>query len=190
MVWNKTPQTLVNQIMETLRSDFSLRYSDIAQKLSVSEWLVSELARKNLTQDERVKRYSEINRHARLKHNPMMGKTRANHHNAKECVIIAGYLSEWAPTWWTGKMPKGNRVYTHQRVWCEYNGHTEVPSGQVIHHIDEDKFNNHPDNLICLSRRQHAQIHCVSNLLAKRNDYPKGVESSALEAQRFLLTGM
>lgn len=84
-------------------------------------------------------------------------------------------------------MPKGNRVYVHQRVWCEANGKTKVPDGYVIHHIDEDKFNNHPDNLVCLTRREHAQIHCVSNILAKCNDYPKGVEGRALEAQRHLL---
>lgn len=187
MVWNKTSEELISQIMGTMRSDFSLRYADIAVKFQVSEWLVSELARKHLTQEERVKRYSEINRYAKLKSNPMTGKTRDSHHNSKERVIIAGYLSEWAPAWWTGYMPKGNRVHTHQRAWCEANGHTEVPEGCVIHHLDEDKFNNLPENLVCLTRREHAQLHCVSNILAKRNDYPKGVEGSALEAQRHLL---
>lgn len=187
MVWNKTSDELVTQIMETIRSDFSLRYGDIAERFQVSDWLVSVLARKHLTQEERARRYSEINRHAKLKSNPMTGKTRTSHHNAKECVMITGYLSEWAPTWWTGKMPKGNRVHTHQRVWCEANNKTQVPDGCVIHHVDENKLNNDLSNLVCLTRREHAQIHCVSNILAKRNDYPKGVEGSALEAQRHLM---
>jgi len=187
MVWNKTSDEMVENIMQTMRSDFSLRYEDIAKQYGVSEWLVSELARKFLTQEERTRRYSEINRHAKLKSNPMTGKTRTQHHRSKERVIINGYLSEWAPPWWEGSRPKGDRVHVHQRVWCEANGKTKVPDGCVVHHIDEDKFNNHPDNLICLTRREHAQIHCVSNILAKCNDYPKGVGGSAPEAQRHLL---
>ena len=187
MVWNKTSDELVQKIMQAMRQDFSLRYADLAKMFGVSEWLVSELARKHLTKEERQKRYSEINRYAKLKSNPMTGKTRSSHHNSKVDVVVSGYVTEWAPEWWTGKMPKGNRVHTHQRVWCESNDKTEVPYGMIIHHIDEDKFNNSPENLICLTRREHAQIHCVSNLLAKRNDYPKGVEGSALEAQRHLL---
>jgi len=187
MVWNKTSDILIDQIMVTMRQDYSLRYVDIAKQYSVSEWLVSELARKHLTPEERQERYSAINRYAKLKSNPMTGKTRTAHHNSKVDVLVVGYKTEWAPKWWTGLMPKGNRVMVHQRVWCESNNKTAVPKGFVIHHIDEDKFNNNADNLICLSRREHAQIHCVSNLLAKRNDYPKGVEGSALEAQRHLL---
>lgn len=173
MVWNKTSDETIAKIMNSIRADYSLRYGDIAKLYDVSEWLVSELARKYLTEEERTKRYSEINRYAKLKTNPMTGKTRTAHHNSKEVVLVSGYATEWAPSWWTGLMPKGNRVYTHQRVWCESNNKTEVPKGFVIHHIDEDKFNNSSDNLVCLSRREHAQIHCISNFLAKRNDYPE-----------------
>ena len=187
MVWNKTTEDKHQAILQDIRNDFSKRYCDLAQQHSVSEWLISEIARKGLSKEERAQRYSEINRHAKLKSNPMSGKTRTKHHNAKDIVMVAGYKTEWAPDWWTGLSPKGNRVYTHQRVWCEANDYSAVPKGHVIHHIDEDKLNNSPDNLICLTRREHAQIHCVSNLLAKRNDYPKGVEGSALEAQRHLL---
>jgi hypothetical protein len=186
MIWNKTPQETVDRILELVRADYSQRYCDIAEKVGVSEWLVSELARKLLTKEERAERYSAINRHAKLKSNPMTGKIKTRHHRAKDVVIVSGYLTEWAPDWWTGLNPKGNRVFTHQRVWCEANNHTEVPQGKVIHHKDEDKFNNDPSNLVCLSRREHAQIHCVSNILKRCNDYPQGVGSSASEAQRVL----
>jgi hypothetical protein len=40
---------------------------------------------------------------------------------------------------------------------------TGVPKGMVIHHKDEDKFNNSPNNLECLSRSDHMKIHCRSN---------------------------
>ena len=187
MVWNKTPPEKINSIVLDLKSDYSRRYQDIADTNEVSECLVSRIAREHLTREEKAERYSAINRYAKLKSNHMTGKTREKHHNSKEVVLICGYLSEWAPYWWTGLEPKGNRVFTHQRVWCEANGQTQVNHGCVIHHIDEDKHNNKIDNLLCLTRREHAQIHCISNFFSKRNDYPKGVESSALEAQRHLL---
>lgn len=187
MPWNKTAQETIDAIMQDMRKDFSQRYCDLARKHNVSEWLVSELARKHLTKEERKQRYSDINKHAKLKSNPMKGKTREKHHNSKEEVMVAGYMTEWAPSWLTGKTPKGNRCYVHQRVWCEYNGKTEVPSGYVIHHLDENKLNNDPSNLVCLTRREHAQIHCVNNILKRCNDYPQGVEGSALEAQRLLI---
>ena len=187
MVWNKTSEEKATLILNDLRSDYSRRYQDIADTYAVSSWLVSDIAQKHLSIQEKKDRYSAINHYAKLKSNPMRGMTKDKHHNSKEVVIICGYLSEWAPDWWTGLNPKGNRVFTHQRVWCEANGYTQVPAKYVIHHVDENKHNNAKENLICLTRREHAQIHCVSNLLSKRNDYPKGVESSALEAQRHLL---
>lgn len=173
MVWNKTSEETITKIMSVMRVDYSLRYGDIAKLHNVSEWLVSELARKHLTPEERTKRYSEINRYAKLKVNPMKGKTRMAHHGSKEYVVVSGYVTEWAPVWWTGLMPKGNRVHTHQRVWCESNGKTEVPKGFDIHHIDEDKFNNDLSNLMCLTRSDHMKLHCASRRLLKRNDYPE-----------------
>lgn len=38
---------------------------------------------------------------------------------------------------------KGERL--HRKVWEETHG--EIPSGYEVHHIDEDKANNQPENL-------------------------------------------
>ena len=181
---NKTPQHIENKILELLL-DFSKRYQDIAKECSVGRDVVARLAA-ILPEEVRKERYSKINHYAKLKSNPMTGKTKALHHNSKDVILVAGYRTVWAPDWWTGHTPKGNRVYEHQLNWATAAKATKVPDGCVIHHIDEDKNNNHPDNLICLTRRQHAQIHCVNNILSKRNDYPKGVGGSALEAQSHL----
>ena len=56
MVWNKTSDELIQKIMQAMRQDFSLRYEDLAKMFGVSGWLVSELARKHLTTEERQKR--------------------------------------------------------------------------------------------------------------------------------------
>jgi hypothetical protein len=183
---NRTPHSKELQILECLH-DFSKRYSDIADEMQVSKSVVERLA-SQLSPEVRKERYSKINHYAKLgPKNHMTGKIQDKHPNAKDIVYVAGYKTVWAPNWWEGLMPKGNRVYEHQLNWAKAAKATKVPEGCVIHHIDEDKDNNHPDNLVCLTRRQHAQLHCVTNLLSKCNDYPKGVEGSALEAQRHLL---
>lgn len=45
----------------------------------------------------------------------------------------------------------------HILVWIEHNG--IIPEGMVIHHIDRDKSNNDINNLIMLSRAEHASLH-------------------------------
>jgi hypothetical protein len=183
---NKTPLNIELQVLELLL-DYSKRYQDIAEICNVSKSVVERLVKK-LTPEQRKERYSKINHYAKLGvKNPMTGIKQEAHHNAKDIVLVCDYKTVWAPNWWEGHKPKGNRVYEHQLIWAIAAKTNKVPDGCVIHHIDEDKNNNHPDNLVCLTRRQHAQIHCINNLL-KRNDYPvMGVESSALEAQSYLL---
>lgn len=182
----KTPHEIELQILELLL-DYSKRYQDIADITKVSKTVVERLA-KTLLPEIKKERYSKINHYAKLgTKNPMTGKMKEQHHSSKDVVFVAGYKTVWAPDWWEGLYPKGNRVYEHQLVWAETAKTNKVPDGCVIHHIDGNKLNNHPDNLVCLTRRQHAQIHCVDNILLKRNDYPKGVEDSVLEAQSYLL---
>lgn len=185
----KTPQQVEDLILELLL-DFSLRYDDIAKQANVSRSVVERI-HKQLPEDVKKERYSKINHYAKLGNkNPMKGKIQQAHHNAKDIVYVAGYVTVWAPSWWKGLFPKGNRVYEHQLIWAVKAKTDKVPDGCVIHHIDGNKLNNHEDNLICLTRRQHAQIHCVDNILSKCNDYPKGVGSSASEAREILDIGL
>jgi hypothetical protein len=53
-----------------------------------------------------------------------------------------------------GKVPK----YLHRWVWEQHYG--EIPKGFEIHHKDEDTGNNSIDNLDCVSREEHNQLHC------------------------------
>lgn len=52
----------------------------------------------------------------------------------------------------------GSKVYKRlHRVVCEHvHG---LQSNQVVHHIDEDLENNHPDNLLPCSMQEHKQLH-------------------------------
>lgn len=182
MPHNKTPLEVEEKIIELLKN-FHLRQQDIAEQMKVHKDVVARILSEQ-PEDFKKARYSGVCRLSKLgDKNPMKGKTRMQHHNAKVTTVCSGYLTEWAPDWWTGHKPKANRVFTHQRVWAETNNKTEVPKNHVIHHTDENKLNNDPSNLVCLSRKQHAQLHCISNLLKEQRLSRKGVEDSVLEAQ-------
>lgn len=47
--------------------------------------------------------------------------------------------------------------YEHRLVWRAHNG--DIPAGHVIHHSDGNPLNNSIENLQCLSRSEHRQIH-------------------------------
>ena len=45
----------------------------------------------------------------------------------------------------------------HRAVWKYFHG--EIPSGYVIHHVDENKSNNHIENLRLLTSSEHIALH-------------------------------
>lgn len=113
--------------------------------------------------------------------NPMSGKCGMLHHNAVEKEInIDGYIQVFAPDWYSGRRD-GNKVYEHILVYCEHNGFAFIPKGMVVHHLDENKQNNHPDNLILLSIQDHRRIHAWLNKVQRLSR--EGVGNSVPEAQ-------
>lgn len=50
---------------------------------------------------------------------------------------------------WTGCNKRARRPV---RVWCREHQRRRVPRGHVIYHIDGDRNNDSPDNLVCISR--------------------------------------
>jgi len=48
--------------------------------------------------------------------------------------------------------------WTHRRVASESLGRP-LKDGEVVHHIDLDKLNNEPSNLIVLSNSEHLALH-------------------------------
>lgn len=54
---------------------------------------------------------------------------------------------------------KGKQFFEHHRVWCLANSMPVVPQGCVIHHINQNKIDNHAENLILLPIGTHAWLH-------------------------------
>ena len=50
-----------------------------------------------------------------------------------------------------------NGSYIHKMVYSYYNG--EIPNDCIVHHIDENKENNHIENLQLMKRRDHKIYH-------------------------------
>ena len=46
----------------------------------------------------------------------------------------------------------------YQRIWEEHNN-KKIPKGYHIHHIDGNRNNNTPKNLLCVSAKEHYLIH-------------------------------
>lgn len=52
-----------------------------------------------------------------------------------------------------------NGRYAHRVIYEQHFG--PIPKGWVVHHKDEDKSNNHPDNLMAMFRRDHQAHHAT-----------------------------
>lgn len=90
--------------------------------------------------------------------NPMYGRTKERHPRYLPKRVACGYIHIEAPDWYTGTTDKG-KAAEHILVACKEAGITQLPEGHVVHHKDEDKWNNSPDNLEIMSRGRHMAIH-------------------------------
>jgi len=81
----------------------------------------------------------------------MLGKSGSLHHNHKGDVDDGhGYLQ---------RKVRGRYVLVHRIVMAELLGLAELPSHIEVHHIDEDKTNNSPDNLAAVTGTGHRRLH-------------------------------
>lgn len=69
-----------------------------------------------------------------------------------------GYIRVRAPAWYEGKQ-WGSYADEHVIVYCQSRELTKLPEGFVVHHLDFDKKNNSPKNLIMLSNADHSLLH-------------------------------
>ncbi len=69
---------------------------------------------------------------------------------------VAGYPAVYWPNH-PLRWPSNGCVRVHQVVAYEKYG--EIPDGMQVHHIDEDKWNWDPDNLILVTSEVHNRLH-------------------------------
>ena len=63
---------------------------------------------------------------------------------------------------------RGRRAYGEKGcfahfVWNLYHPEDPILEGEVIHHIDGDKLNDHPDNLQKMPDSEHKSFHMMGN---------------------------
>ena len=63
-----------------------------------------------------------------------------------------------APPNFPGKKYRGKYCSKHVLVYWQTYGVLPKPN-EIIHHKDEDKFNNDPDNLELMKRKDHVKLH-------------------------------
>jgi len=66
----------------------------------------------------------------------------------------------------------GKLILEHIYVWCSQPENLSyVPRGFVLHHMNEDKLDNNPDNLLLMSRGDHTKFHMELDKDAGINRY-------------------
>ena len=59
----------------------------------------------------------------------------------------------------------GRWIQEHRFIWEQING--QIPKGWVVHHINGKRDDNHPENLIAMSRDKHSTS-CLMKLKTDR----------------------
>lgn len=53
------------------------------------------------------------------------------------------------------------RILEHHAVWMQANNFYRIPKGFVIHHINQNKLDNRPENLALLDKQTHDKLHWI-----------------------------
>jgi hypothetical protein len=66
----------------------------------------------------------------------------------------------------------------YRKIWEEYYK-LKIPPGYHIHHIDGNRENNHPNNLMCLSPEDHHNLHLSrGDIVAKYGKFIQGASEA------------
>ena len=146
--------------IKTLYENTDLTQQEIADRLGIHWKRVFKWVKENYSSDYRKTRKARCYRKSKLGDlNPMKGKYGDQHHNfVGEVSDNKGYLMVVKPDWFTGRK-KSKHVFVHHVVVCLALGITEIPKGYVVHHCDENPYNNDFGNLILITMGDHARLH-------------------------------
>ncbi len=158
--------------IQFLFENTQLTLEEMATKLNTTYKIVWRVVANSYSPERRLIRKQANYRASKLaEKNPMFGLTGDKHHNyIGEVSDGKGYIMVLKPEWYTGR--KGSKhVFKHHVVMCEMMGITEIPSGYVVHHIDENKTNNEPENLALMTNSAHTRLH---QMLRRVTTIPQG----------------
>ena len=146
--------------IKSLYENTDLTQQEIADRLGIHWKRVFKYIKENYSEQYRRERKAKSYRNSKLgDKNPMKGKTGTDHHNyIGEVSDNKGYLMVLKPEWYTGRK-RSKHVFSHHIVVCEALGLTEIPKGWVVHHCDENPYNNDFSNLVLLTMSDHTRLH-------------------------------
>ena len=105
------------------------------------------------------------------KNNPNYGMR--NKHQSVKARIKIGLGAKGRKPWnyLDGNATKRNRLNTYvvHKIWCNANNFYRIPDGMIIHHLDLNPKNNHPENLLLMPKSYHSKMHNeISKILIGR----------------------
>lgn len=75
-----------------------------------------------------------------------------------------GYTREWDHKYISAQgylidcTDRKNKKEIHRQIYEQYHN-IKLTKHDIIHHIDGNKLNNNPDNLVCITRAEHVRLH-------------------------------
>lgn len=108
--------------------------------------------------------------------NNFFGKTHSQETRLKISIANIGKHSGENNPNWKGGFRLGHEYLRvtdgrfYHRIVMEEKLGRKLHAWENVHHIDENKFNNHPDNLEVLTNSEHRKLHAATQ---KRNRYGK-----------------
>lgn len=123
----------------------------IATHLGIGMANTHEIIKRNIPVDEMARLKSLRYRNNKLGvQNPGFGKRPANF--IGDCEDGRGYLT---------RVVDGKRYFVHRIVMAEMLGMhpSQLPESLIVHHVDENKQNNSPDNLVLSNKVAHTTLH-------------------------------
>jgi len=80
--------------------------------------------------------------------------------------VLNGYILEYCPDSKYSMKSKNWNGWVYQHMLVLEKLGIEIHNGYEVHHLDEDKQNNHVSNLIVLTKADHTKLH---NWLSNKN---------------------
>ena len=146
-------------LLQHLYIDGQLSSIQIGKRLGVSHSCIrANLERNNIHKRTRLEAVRLARSQGRGSIAPMKGKTGPNYPLFKGKTKANGYWFVYRP-----EHPRASRqgyVREHIVVWEETH-HQLLPRDRVIHHINQIKTDNRPENLVALASRNHHKLNPI-----------------------------